>query len=73
MDGFEATAAIHAALGPQAPRIVAMTANAMEGDREKCLSSGMCDYLPKPFRFGDLAALLEKYLPAVVEHQARIS
>ncbi|MBL8223031.1 MAG: response regulator [Bryobacterales bacterium] len=73
MDGFEATAAIRDALGPQAPRIVAMTANAMAGDREKCLSAGMCDYLPKPFRFGDLGALLEKYLPAVVEDQARIS
>ena len=56
MDGFETTAAIRAreaADGVRLP-IVALTANAVEGDRDHCLSAGMDDYLAKPFRLTDL-------------------
>src|SRR5207237_1154517 len=55
MDGFEATLEIcqrHPA--GQRPRIIALTANAMEGDRERCLQSGMDDYLSKPLRAEDM-------------------
>jgi CheY-like chemotaxis protein/nitrogen-specific signal transduction histidine kinase len=48
MDGLEATARIRRALGASAPRIVAVTANTLAGDRERCLSSGLDDFLPKP-------------------------
>ena len=52
MDGFEATAAIRAKevdTGAHIP-IVAMTAHAMKGDRERCLEAGMDEYIPKPIR-----------------------
>ncbi len=65
MDGFEATAIIRTqssgVLNQNVP-IIAMTALAMEGDRDKCLGAGMNDYLPKPVTKKALAAALEKWL-----------
>jgi CheY-like chemotaxis protein len=69
MDGITATRQIRAAQAaghPEFPRelkIIAMTANAMVGDREACLEAGMDDYLPKPVRPDDLRSVLERYLP----------
>ena len=59
MDGYAATAAIHGKLGRRSPPIVAMTANAMQADREAALQAGMVDHIGKPF---DLAELIEVIL-----------
>ena len=62
MDGFEATAAIRArenASGAHIP-IVAMTARAMNGDREKCIASGMDDYVSKPVSSTELSAAIAR-------------
>jgi CheY-like chemotaxis protein len=63
MDGFEATAAIREkeAGGSRHLPIVALTAHAMKGDRERCLSAGMDGYLPKPIRAEELDELLERF------------
>ena len=59
MDGLEASRRIVARWTAGArPRIVAMTANAMQGDREACLAAGMDDYLTKPIRVEALVAAL---------------
>jgi CheY-like chemotaxis protein len=62
MDGFDATAAIRRepGLAGRVP-IVAMTANAMQGDRETCLAAGMNDYVSKPFAVQDLKRVLEQW------------
>jgi CheY-like chemotaxis protein len=63
MDGFEATRIIREREGDaRHTRIIAVTANAMEGDRERCLAAGMDDYLPKPFRAADLKRVLARWL-----------
>ncbi len=59
MDGLEATRQIRARWPDRSIRIVAMTANAMEGDREACLAAGMDDYLSKPIRPEELALALD--------------
>ena len=59
MDGLEATRRITAKWPPrERPRIVAMTANAMQGDREVCLAAGMDDYVTKPIRVDALVEAL---------------
>jgi PAS domain S-box-containing protein len=62
LNGFETTEVLR-----QQPRfanlpVIALTASAMQGDREKCLASGMSDYLSKPFREEELAAMLDQWL-----------
>jgi CheY-like chemotaxis protein len=66
MDGFAATADIRlrefSASAPRRVPIIALTANAMQGDRERCLAAGMDDYLAKPFSKPQLAAIVAKWL-----------
>jgi CheY-like chemotaxis protein len=68
MDGFEATAAIRALEGPvNAIPIVAMTANAMTGDRERCLDCGMDAYIAKPVKKLEL----QRVVGGLLQHSPR--
>ena len=63
LDGYEATRQIRRNGGRfRSTPIIAVTANAMEGDREKCLDSGMSDYMSKPVLAQTLATTLEKWI-----------
>lgn len=65
MDGYEATRKIRAIEGTEGPRIpiIALTANAMKEDEERCLQSGMDSFVCKPVKREHLLAKLERYLP----------
>ena len=74
MDGFEATASIRnpkTAVLNHDIIIIAMTANAMLEDRERCMAAGMDDYLAKPFTKQQLLATVDKYLqpPDIPPHK----
>ena len=67
MDGFQATAAIReleAREGRARAPIIALTAHAMDGYRDRCLQGGMDDYLTKPLIAGELARTLQAWRPA---------
>jgi PAS domain S-box-containing protein len=65
MDGYEATRRLREReRGRRRLPVVAMTANAMVGDRERCLEAGMDDHIPKPVRVPDLHRALARWLPA---------
>jgi len=66
MDGYQATAAVRARQAGNAKRlpIIALTANAMEGDREQCIKAGMDDYLAKPYSRQQLEQVLSRWLQA---------
>jgi HPt (histidine-containing phosphotransfer) domain-containing protein len=78
VDGFEATRLIRqgeaqVAANDAPPRhipIIAVTANAMRGDRERCLAAGMDDYLTKPLRKEDLKGAIDRWLPASIQSHA---
>jgi PAS domain S-box-containing protein len=72
MDGFETTAIIrdpHSGVMNHSVLIIAMTAHVMKGDREKCITSGMDDYLSKPIKSSKLAEMLLKWLKKAFENE----
>ena len=76
MDGFEATRRIRLGEAGELHHtipIIAMTARAMQGDRERCLEAGMNDYLSKPIDSGLLAKALEQWLPHAADDSSRKS
>jgi CheY-like chemotaxis protein len=63
MDGITATQVIRKLQPENGPKIIAITAFALEGDREKCIDAGMDDYIAKPVQIGELAEVLKKNQP----------
>ena len=63
LDGYETTARIRGRADVKGIRIIAMTANAMRGESEKCLEAGMDDYLSKPVRLETLRDMLARWMP----------
>jgi signal transduction histidine kinase/ActR/RegA family two-component response regulator len=63
VDGYEATRRIRLLPACSQLPIIALTANAMQGDRERCMAAGMNDYLSKPFRRTELQRILQRWLP----------
>ena len=71
MDGLEATREIVKRRPEDRPRIIAMTANAMEGDKERCLNAGMDDYTVKPIRLDKLQKTIVKWGTKVKERKSK--
>ncbi|MBV4508345.1 response regulator [Pseudomonas sp. BW13M1] len=63
VDGYEATRRIRQLPRTEGLPIIALTASALQGDRERCLAAGMNDYLSKPFKRTDLQRILQRWLP----------
>lgn len=76
MDGYQATRLIRdpstGALNPRVP-VIAMTANAMQGDRAKCLEAGMDDYIAKPIRAHELASTIESWGKRLFREEASVA
>jgi len=67
LDGYEATAQLRQREGPgRRTSVIAVTANAMPSERDRCLTAGMDDYLAKPHSVEDLAAVLARWVPAPI-------
>jgi CheY-like chemotaxis protein len=65
MDGYDATGELRRSeQGLLHTPVIAMTAQAMDGDRERCLAAGMDDYITKPLRHAELAEALRRWIPA---------
>ncbi|WP_417590933.1 response regulator [Owenweeksia hongkongensis] len=62
LDGVAASQEIKKVMGEEAPVIIALTANAMQGDKEKYLEAGMDHYIPKPISMKDLSNYIEQYV-----------
>jgi len=71
MDGLETTRQIHARYSEDRPWILAMTANAMAGDREICLEAGMDDYLTKPIRLDEIDQAVKRFLVAMANKKKK--
>ena len=61
MDGMEATRIIRERWPDNGPKVIAITAFALQGDREKCFAAGMNDYISKPVKIIELTEVLSKY------------
>ena len=70
MDGFEATAAIRADGRWAGLPVIAMTAHAMKGDRERCLAAGMNDYVAKPLQMAEVTAAIQRQVKPESESPA---
>tara|TARA_Y100000748_G_scaffold22307_1_gene17016 strand:- start:2359 stop:4722 length:2364 start_codon:yes stop_codon:yes gene_type:complete len=68
MDGYETSRRMRADPRWQSIPIIALTANALQEDRQRCKDAGMDDYLAKPFKREDLQAMLQRWLPASDQH-----
>jgi len=73
MDGYEATRILRQDISKACIPIIALTANAMKGDREACISAGMTDYITKPIKAASLAAILHKYSALIKSNKMKNS
>ena len=64
MDGHEATRIIRQRWPVDGPKVIAITAYALEGDQDKCLGAGMDAYITKPVKMNELAEVLNRYQPS---------
>lgn len=73
MDGYETTRFIRDDAELKHLPVIAMTAHAMAGDREKCLASGCSDYITKPFKSEELVQLIKKHLPRYLRNVSHVN